>query len=87
MGPGAKVELLLRLLRACDLEGEDLSLSDLLNALKGLRSAFGTLVEELSERYGHLPPRVAFSMMRKDPEWCEALEEASRAYLAELLEP
>jgi len=74
------------LLRACGEEGEDLPLSSILEALGDLGDRYRGLLENLKADYGDLPPRVALARMAKDPDWREAIEEASRAYLTELLE-
>ena len=77
--------MLLAILRACEEEGEDLPLSSILEGLRGLGDRYKDLLEGLKADYGDLPPRVALARMAKDPDWRGAVEEASRAYLEELL--
>ena len=85
-GSGGKALLVLAILEACEEEGEDLPFSTILKGLRGLGPFPGAFLDELEAKYGDMPPRVAISMMLKDPSWRDAVLEASRAYLRELLE-
>ena len=80
----SRTRLILLILRACEEEGEDVSLREILEALSPLipEDLMG-LSEEISTSYGDLPPRVAISMMLRDPRWRDAVEEACRLYLSE----
>ena len=90
MGPGGegaleeRVKLLLALLEACEEEGEDLCLEDLLDAVVEARPWLRRVADELRRSHGRLPPRVAISLLYREPGWREALEEAAKAYLATL---
>ena len=79
----ARAELVLALLEACEEEGEDLPLSDLLEAIASLKPHLAPLAQELSAKYGPLPPRVALAILARDPDWQEAVREASVIYLSE----
>ncbi len=79
--------MVLAVLRASEAEGEDLTLGDLIEALlTGGPLLPAGLLADLRRDYGHLPPRIALSMMARDPRWREAVLRASRTYLAELVE-
>ena len=77
---------MLAILEACEKEGEDLPFAIILEGLREFGISSEAVLDELEAKYGDMPPRVAISMMLRDPSWRDAILRASRAYLKELLE-
>ncbi len=71
-----KSETLRKVLEAMEEEGEDLPFADLLRILAEAGEIPVEHAEELSSKYGDLPPRVAVAKLSRDPKWKDALRES-----------
>jgi len=75
-----KAKLLYDLLIVSHLEGEDLSLSQVVDALYNV-DEYRHLLKALEHELGDLPPRIVFAKLRLLNAWHESLSIAARQYL------
>lgn len=72
-------ELLLAIFMACEEEGEDILLKDVLEILER-RGFEKNLIDQLM-RYSDLPPRIAMAKLRGDRAWRADLQRAATKFL------
>ena len=80
-----KAKLLYDLLIVSHLEGEDLSLNQVVEALMHEESSYKDLLELLKHELGDMPPRVVFAKLHKLSFWQTSLHIAAKRYLEDHL--
>jgi len=79
-----KAKLLYDLLIVSHLEGEDVSLSQVANALRNV-DEYRHLLKVLEHELGDMPPRVVFAKLRLLNAWHEPFSIAAKQYLEDHL--